>query len=137
MCGDGTNDVGALRAAHVGISVVNSPDLEDKVEAKVQERASTAVASSKKKLSSSASQSLDRHSRALAEMQLQQTDETIIKLGDASIASPFTSRRTSIDAVLSVIRQGRCTLVTMTQVLILSISLYIQCIYICLFIYVN
>jgi cation-transporting ATPase 13A1 len=116
MCGDGTNDVGALRAAHVGISVVNSPDLEDKVEAKVQERASAAAASPKKKSSSAASQSLDRHSRALAEMQLQQMDETVIKLGDASIASPFTSRRTSIDAVLSVIRQGRCTLVTMTQV---------------------
>ena len=54
--------------------------------------------------------------RALAEMREQEMDPTIVKLGDASIASPFTSRRTSIDAVLTVIRQGRATLVTTVQV---------------------
>jgi hypothetical protein len=36
--------------------------------------------------------------RAMAELREQEMDPTVIKLGDASIASPFTSRRTSIDA---------------------------------------
>lgn len=100
MCGDGTNDVGALKMAHVGVSIVNDPEFESRVEA------NKAVKGNSK----------DRMSRALAELQEQENDPTIVKLGDASIASPFTSRRTSIDAVVTVLRQGRATLVTTVEV---------------------
>ena len=62
----------------------------------------------------------DRMMRAVAEMQEIQADPTTVKLGDASIASPFTARRTSIDSVLTVLRQGRCSLVTTIQVIVLS-----------------
>jgi cation-transporting ATPase 13A1 len=105
MCGDGTNDVGALKAAHVGVSIVNDPEFEKKIESAKDPTTGNKSVSSK-----------DRMARAMMELQEQETDPTIVKLGDASIASPFTARRTSIDSVLTVIRQGRCTLVTTIQV---------------------
>jgi manganese-transporting P-type ATPase len=115
MCGDGTNDVGALKAAHVGVSIVNNPDFEMSIEATAKKAlgSSTSGYGDKKVKGASAR---DRMARALAESQKQEADPTLVKLGDASIASPFTARRTSIDSVLSVMRQGRCTLVTTIQV---------------------
>eukprot|EP01038_Epipyxis_sp_PR26KG_P009601 gene9601-12930_t len=119
MCGDGTNDVGALKAAHVGVSIVNNPEFEQKIEdgkdsmMANSNQSSAGEAMTKKPKGASAK---ERMARAMLEMQEQDLDPTVVKLGDASIASPFTSRRTSIDSVLTVMRQGRCTLVTTIQV---------------------
>ncbi|XP_009992360.1 PREDICTED: manganese-transporting ATPase 13A1, partial [Chaetura pelagica] len=71
MCGDGTNDVGALKHADERISQV----LKDLEEERVP----------------------------------------VVKLGDASIAAPFTSKLSSIHCICHVIKQGRCTLVTTLQ----------------------
>jgi manganese-transporting P-type ATPase len=130
MCGDGTNDVGALKQAHVGVSIINSPELEKRAErlGAVYERRlqqmdrmgpnGQAMARAKRSAEEE-EQERERTSRLaaiLAELNEQENDPAIVQLGDASIASPFTAKRTSVDCVLSVVRQGRCTLVTTLQV---------------------
>uniref|UniRef100_A0A8C6IKU8 Endoplasmic reticulum transmembrane helix translocase n=1 Tax=Melopsittacus undulatus TaxID=13146 RepID=A0A8C6IKU8_MELUD len=72
MCGDGTNDVGALKHADV-----------------------------------------ERISQVLKDLEEERVP--VVKLGDASIAAPFTSKLSSIQCICHVIKQGRCTLVTTLQ----------------------
>ncbi len=47
--------------------------------------------------------------------ELEAGDVPMIKLGDASVAAPFTSQMPSITGTVDIIRQGRCTLVTTLQ----------------------
>jgi manganese-transporting P-type ATPase len=168
MCGDGTNDVGALKQAHVGVALLSSNvvlerDSESSAEApevdamQIQAVPSTSTGrntlrrrrhtsqksshDSSGRLSTPAGGAASRDANGAAEMRLQtrtvqeeQTDEfqrrvqaltgnleesddqaPLVKLGDASIASPFTSRRMTIDSCVTIIRQGRCTLATTMQ----------------------
>ena len=122
MCGDGTNDVGALRRAHVGVSIVNSPELEKRLEVFLgQEQQRTEHdarrgGAERKRKSQRVSEAKRSRMLATREMEEQDLDPALVKLGDASIASPFTAKTTSVGCVLAVIRQGRCTLVTTLQV---------------------
>ncbi|KAL3915148.1 MAG: hypothetical protein SGILL_005782 [Bacillariaceae sp.] len=120
MCGDGTNDVGALRRAHVGISLISAPEVEAKQRSAVHNiaRVKKQKKDSKKKRTKgvSASQPKSTLERSLRQLQEAQDELDQIDLGDASIASPFTSRVASISCCRDVLKQGRCTLVTMLQI---------------------
>jgi cation-transporting ATPase 13A1 len=114
MCGDGTNDVGALKMSHCGISIISVPDVEAKQRdaidglTQVQEQKKR-----KKKRSRHQKKTWEEHLQALAEAEEELNN---VALGDASVASPFTSRATSIKCTKDVLQRGRCTLVTMTQI---------------------
>ena len=77
---------------------------EDKKAAKREEQEE--VPSAKKR-------SLEESLRALAEAE---EELNFVALGDASVASPFTSRTMSIKCTKDILQRGRCTLVTMLQI---------------------
>jgi len=211
MCGDGTNDVGALKHAHVGVSIISNPALERRYDAmrlneqvkrratRAANRAQQAVIMRKvgmtearisemmaaqeaqeaaraagmgaldesdeelealmkaERSATAAAASLDGGAAAApppptaagpvvpaaaatdantpaarraaqeaalkakleelqAEMAASGGDGGLVALGDASIASAFTSRLPSPLACVEILRQGRCTLVSTHQV---------------------
>ncbi|KAL7273802.1 putative cation-transporting ATPase 1, partial [Rhizina undulata] len=191
MCGDGTNDVGALKQAHIGVALLNGTEedlrriaeharitrIKDMYEKQVKfterfnqppppppvhiahlyppgpgnphyEKAVEREASKKSMLPADYSakqghvletivtpgakalqkakptqtQLKANASAALADnlmssmMDLEDdTEPPSLKLGDASIAAPFTSKLRSVIAIATIIRQGRCTLVATIQ----------------------
>ncbi|CAG8543740.1 13391_t:CDS:10, partial [Ambispora leptoticha] len=105
MCGDGTNDVGALKQAHIGVALLDGTmeDLKKIAEHQKTQRLKDIRPPPQ----------VDR----LAEQLLGDLDEEppTIKLGDASVAAPFTSKLANVSAITNIVRQGRCTLVATIQ----------------------
>lgn len=199
MCGDGTNDVGALKQAHIGVALLNgTPEVMGKISEHWRnnqmkavyekqcsmmkrfnqpeppvpkhiahlyppgpknphyEAAMKAIAEKKglalengaakepngaiETITSPAAQALqqanpnetekqkrareaqekaaswaDKLTSGLMEAELDESEPPTIKLGDASVAAPFTSKLSNVIAIPNIIRQGRCTLVATIQ----------------------
>ncbi|XP_037079759.1 LOW QUALITY PROTEIN: manganese-transporting ATPase 13A1-like [Pollicipes pollicipes] len=136
MCGDGTNDVGALKHAHVGVAILaNAPERLPTKKKREPAAGAAEAASPRDKLDQLVARGKlgRRNDRArpdrpigprqdriiqlqnmLKEME-EEEGAQVVKLGDASIAAPFTSKLSSINSVCHIIKQGRCTLVTTLQ----------------------
>jgi len=154
MAGDGTNDVGALKRAHIGVALLSGSEADMKeiaehqkldrikkvyeTQLKMTRRFNQApppvppaivhlypemVAAQKKEAEEHAKarqnanlQKFDMDS-IMSKMQTLEEDSEppTIKLGDASVAAPFTSKLANVSAIVSIIRQGRCTLVATMQ----------------------
>ncbi|KAJ9129987.1 Cation-transporting ATPase [Coniochaeta hoffmannii] len=57
----------------------------------------------------------DKLTSGMMDMEMDDNEPPSLKLGDASVAAPFTSKLRNVIAVPNIIRQGRCTLVATIQ----------------------
>ena len=192
MAGDGTNDVGALKQAHIGVALLNgtkedlqriaeharntkmkevyqkqvdlmkrfnqpappvpvliahlyppgqsNPHYMTAVEREAKNKKITAEEYIKQQghpvetITSPGAQSLvnaedprkvaaakkaanfaDKLTSGMMEAELGDDEPPTLKLGDASVAAPFTSKLRDVIAIPNIIRQGRCTLVATIQ----------------------
>ena len=128
MCGDGTNDVGALKRAAVSVALVTTslvpPPPPPPPAALAEEPAgggSSLLRSRKKgggangEAAGTASAREKQQKRLEERLQREMMTLPAVKLGDASIAAAFTSKSANVSSCIDIITQGRCTLVTTTQ----------------------
>jgi len=96
----------ALSDKTTGIETITSPGAQALMNGKQQTQT---------RAQQKASSLAEKFTQGLQEMEIDEDEPPTIKLGDASVAAPFTSKLSNVIAIPNIIRQGRCTLVATIQ----------------------
>ena len=122
MCGDGTNDVGALKAAHVGVALLDGGGgAGSSSSGRATAKSTYGKGDTEKEYAGSSSQPGDVIAELTARMEAADDRSAggrlalTVRPGDASLAAPFTARSGGVAPCVDLVRQGRATLVASEQ----------------------
>jgi cation-transporting ATPase 13A1 len=120
MCGDGTNDVGALKGAHVGVALLPPPEPVPGAPPPPPPPPGPGAAMVRDARAAGRPVTpfmlrMAARMDAMAAAGADGGEAPAVRPGDASMAAPFTAKEASVAPCLDVLRQGRCTLVTTVQ----------------------
>jgi cation-transporting ATPase 13A1 len=111
-----------IKKARLGITDEKKPEENGKIETITTPGAAALKASEKKDAANKKKTAqeawagqVNNWTTSLMEGDLDDSEPPTIKLGDASVAAPFTSKLANVIAIPNIIRQGRCTLVATIQ----------------------
>ena len=132
MCGDGTNDVGALRASHVGVALLDDGarargmgNRRDHRVGSSRSESNVRESESNEKLNGTETHGGGTNGDVIAELtrRMDAADDRsaggrlalAVRPGDASLAAPFTARSGGVAPCVDLVRQGRAALVASQQ----------------------
>ena len=119
MCGDGTNDVGALKQSHIGVALLDgTPEDLEKIAQNQRKMAIKRRYDDLRKMGISEAQisKLQANDKNFSNVANDDDEDVpMLQFGDASVAAPFTSKIGTLESVCHILRQGRATLAATFQ----------------------
>lgn len=108
MCGDGTNDVGSLKRANIGLAIVNNkdPTPEEKKKRKTMSmflKPHEVAGLTKQEIQEKQKKHLEEYMKSMGGGAAAQGESGMPELGDACIAAPFTFKFSSLRSAIKLI----------------------------------